>query len=897
MASSHESFQRLAKLFDEAVRIVPGPDRAAYLDRECGADDNLKSELEKLLSADAAIHTGDSSSIVRLPHFGVYQAREKIGAGGMGTVFLATREDDDVRQQVAIKVIPAVFWSEVFAERFRRERQILAELNHPNIASFLDSGVSADGMPYLVMEYVDGERIDSWCDRRALPVRGRLELFLKVTAAVSFAHQKLIVHRDLKPANILVTGSGEPKLLDFGVARTLLAEAGAATLTSNLFVTPLYASPELLRGQPPTVAADIYSLGVILFELLSGARPFGGGEENSPAIIVERVVSVEPLRLEDAASESAAQAQGETLPSLKRKLRGDLSAIVSKALSKDLAARYASVEQFADDVRRHLAGVPILASPAGPLRRAWKFTLRHKVGVASGCVIAFSLAAGVAGTWWESRIAERRFAQTRSLARYVMFDLTQSIGALAGSTPVQADMVKHSLEYLDRLSAERMSDPTLRTEVGEGYLRLASLLGHPSQNNLGDLAKAKETYRKAIAILEPASEDKSNLQANLALAKAKNELGQTVGFGSETGEGVQLIEGATRDISSLAQRWPNDFGVRLQASSVFESLALALSFPQGYITPRALDRSLPALRTAKEHAEAAVRLRPGDASAVRQLAMTLKMMGNLVELQDAAAAAQIYRQAYSVLDGLSADNRKLPASRNARSSVLIALGDNLRGSGDIASARTALEEARTIRDELWKEDPKNTLYLRQRVDPYDYLIRVSGKEDQLHYYKVLNEIYDQLAAQYPSSEGIRFKRASLQAATANVAFDLGRKEEAIRLAGAGLPVMKQIGLASQAPVTQAIAAGALLDVTIPGFADPAAALELAQRAVKGFDGKEPESLTILAHAYWSTGDRQDAIDAQQRALALMVKAPAGARAEGEKTLARYRNDKVSGRGR
>ncbi len=889
MASSpQQSFQRLAALFDEAVRLAPGPEQTAFLDRECGGDTRLRKELAELLSADSAVRAG-GPRVVRLPRFGVYEAREQIGAGGMGTVYRATREDDDVRQQVAIKVISAAFGSAAFSKRFRRERQILAELNHPNIAAFLDSGISEDGSPYLVMEYVDGQRIDSWCDARQLSIRSRLELFRKVAAAVSFAHQKLIVHRDLKPANILVSASGEPKLLDFGVAHTLLADAEGPAITSNLFVTPLYASPELLRGNAPTVAADIYSLGVLLFELLSGARPIGASGDNSPASIIESALTGEPTRLEDAADAMAAAARGEVLSSLRRKLRGDLSAILSKALAKNPAARYATVEQFAQDVRRHLDGVPILASPAGPFRRAWKFVLRHKTGVAAAALVIVSLGAGVTGTLWQSRIAERRFAQTRSLAHYVMFDLTQSISNVAGATPIQADMVKHSLEYLDRLSAERMNDPGLRTEVGEGYLRLAALLGHPSQNNLGDLPKAQETYRKAIQVLEPATHGADNVRASLALDKAKIELGQTLGFASESGEGVQLIERATNDLARLARQSPSDFNVQLEASSAFEALALALSLPHGYITPRAIDRSLPALRAGKDYAEAASRIRPGDSRAVRQLAMTLKLIGNLTELQDASAATPIYLQAKAVLDRVPPQDVMNPAVRNARSSVLIALGDNLRGAGDIAGARAALEEARTIREQLWKEDPKNTLYLRQLADPYNYLLRVSGKSDQLRYYELLNDIYARLVAQYPANQPMRFRQATLQAETANLSYELGKKGEADRLARASLPVLAQIGLmAGAAPVTQAIAAGALVDVKIPGSADPKTALELAQRAVRGFDSKEPESLTILAHAYWLNGDRAHAIESQERALALMQKAPAAAKAEQEKTLARYR---------
>ena len=233
---SQDRFRRLAAWFEAAVRLPPGGEREAYVAEVTAGDITLREDLERLLESDSAVQGRASSVLPRLPRFGAYQARRLLGAGGMGAVYLATREDGELRHQVAVKVASAVLWSPALDERFRRERQILAELQHPNIARFLDGGITGDGAPYLVMEYVVGERIDAWCDRRKLSIRERLALFLKVCGAVSYAHQKLIVHRDLKPSNILVSEDGEPHLLDFGVARTLepaAASDGQPTLTSG----------------------------------------------------------------------------------------------------------------------------------------------------------------------------------------------------------------------------------------------------------------------------------------------------------------------------------------------------------------------------------------------------------------------------------------------------------------------------------------------------------------------------------------------------------------------------------------------------------------------------------------------------------------------------------------
>ena len=416
-ALSQERFQQLAAWFEAAVKIPPGAMREAYLTEISAGDRTLREDLERLLESDSALQRSPSSVFPRLPRFGAYQARELLGAGGMGAVYLATREDGEVRQRVAVKVTSGVLWSPALDERFRRERQILAELQHPYIARFLDGGITGDGAPYLVMEYVDGQRIDAWCDQRKLSIRGRLGLFLKVCGAVSYAHQKLIVHRDLKPSNILVTAEGEPRLLDFGIARTLEPDAnGQATLTPGLFATPLYASPEVLRGENPGVGCDVYSLGVLLYELLSGKRPFSG-VNLPPAKIIEQVLESHPAPASMAVPEDRemALARGvDTGQAVRRQLRGDLDAVGAKALAKLPAERYASVEQMAEDVRRYLSGYPVQAAPVNAWRRATRFVARNKARVGAVVLIVLALIAGLLGTAWQARVAsEERVASDR----------------------------------------------------------------------------------------------------------------------------------------------------------------------------------------------------------------------------------------------------------------------------------------------------------------------------------------------------------------------------------------------------------------------------------------------------------------------------------------------------
>jgi tetratricopeptide (TPR) repeat protein len=522
--------------------------------------------------------------------------------------------------------------------------------------------------------------------------------------------------------------------------------------------------------------------------------------------------------------------------------------------------------------------------------------------VTAGTMVTVALIGGLAATLWQSRIAQKRFDQTRALARYLMFDLTQAVGALPGATPIRADIVKHSLDYLDALSAEKIGDPSLQVELGEGYARLGTLIGHPTQDNLGELAKAGETYRKAIAILEPMGREPSNKRANLALAKARKDLGEILGFESESGEGVRLIEDSTRDFARLAERWPEDFDVRLQASITFEILALALSRPEGYIINRALDRSLPALREARDHAEAATRIRPGNAVAIDQLAITLKVSSDFTELSDHLAAAALCRETMAALDRLSAEDRRDPNARAKRSSGLLNCGNNLRYSGDFVGARRLLEEARDLRDDGWKEDPQNVLALRMRLDPYTYLLTVSSNSDRLRLHQILEGIFDAVEVHYPSSDAPEFDRAVLRAAAADLNFELGRRDEAIRLAGLAFPVLKRIALAPRAlAVMQATAAKALLDSKVPGFADPKLALALAERANTRPDSTESVAMVtpadvlaypaVLARAQWENGNPEGAIHAQERAVALLANAAPVLLAEARKTLERYRGQK------
>ncbi len=887
---TRDHFERLEHLFHQTLALPPGSERDEFMEVSCSGDTALRQDLARLIEKDLAMQRFAIAPVRPLPRFGVYQAQELIGRGGMGAVYAATRADGEVTLRVAVKVVSSPLWSSLLEDRFRRERQILAQLRHPNIAAFLDGGVTEDGLPFLVMEYVDGERIDRYCDTRGLGIRERLELFLQVCRAAAFAHQQLVVHRDIKPGNILVTGSGEAKLVDFGLARPI-EEASARDDNPTLYLTPQYSSPEVLRGRPAAVSDDVYSLGVLLYELLTGKRPFG---TNLPASeIIKAVLDADPApagAIEGPEAERAAENRGLTVPGLHRALRGDLEAIVAKAMERSLALRYPSVDRLAGDISRHLDGRVIEAAPANAFRRARKFVARHKMGAAAAGLIALSLVGGAAATAWESRIAARRFAEAREWTHYLMFDLNKSVTQLPGATPVRAEMVEHSLKYLDRLSAENIRDPTLRTEVGEGYAQLGSILGNPATSNIGQPAKAKETYLRAIAILTPVARA-GNRRAALVLANTKINLGRLLDFDCNSGRA--WIEDGTRDFARMAGRWANDYEIRYNAGWAYFALMRSLSQASGgYLTGQNTGESLAALQTSIGHAEAAIRLDPRSTEAVRLVAIDYNMAGSIEELHDPAGATSYFRQAVSAMGRIASRDADTPLTRSNRSSVLLGLGRNLGQLGRFDEGFHYLEEARQLRDRIAAEDPKDIQSLYLSSLPYYQLADLSAlagnKSEELRYRLADIAVFDRLLARDPDSRPYHLALAEQQVDAANVSWDLGLRDEARRLASAEIPVLKAAALAPGAAAPElGLAAAALLDCKVPGYSDAPLGLRLAQRAL-AMNGDDADTLQIAAKGYWMNGDRAAAVTTLERVLKLLSATPTPLRKTLEATLASYR---------
>ena len=586
-----EQWQEVKAKLQAILELEPAQ-RPAYLDNLAP---ELRAELESLLVSHAEMPS-DFLSMRPAPacgeetirdsligrRLGPYKIVARIGHGGMGEVYAAFRADDQYRKQVAIKVVRDGRESGFVLSRFKTERQILASLEHPNIARLLDGGTTAGGLPYLVMELVRGESIMDYSNQRELDTRARLQLFLDVCSAVHFAHQRLIIHRDLKPSNIFVTEDGAPKLLDFGIAKILDPGDNPSqfepTLTMFSVLTPGYASPEQIKGEPVTTATDVYSLGVVLYELLTGESPYRVANR-TPQELARAVCDYEPKKPSSVVHKEAAgenrvadtnegdeirSAQKSAAEKIARQLRGDVDSIVLMALRKEPQRRYVSVEQFAQDIRRHLANLPVVARKDTASYLASKFVLRHKVGVAATLAVALALITALAVTIHETRIAraeraqaQRRFNDVRKLANSLVFDIHDSMRDLPGATNARQLLVQRASQYLDSLVKDSGNDVSLMRELAMAFERLGRVQGEWGQANQGDTVGALKSYRKAQA-LEEAISARGTTQDLLRYAQTYSAIGKIQWSASDAASALKNERKALAMIQELALKDPEN---------------------------------------------------------------------------------------------------------------------------------------------------------------------------------------------------------------------------------------------------------------------------------------------------------------------------------------------------
>lgn len=736
---SAQRWQRIKALVADALER-PRAERAAFLDGACAGDAALREEVESLVAAgetsdaflEAPAFEGHELEAQAAPgrnwigrQIGPYRIVERFGAGGMGEVYKALRADEEFHQVVAIKLLRAGYDTGYVLERFRAERQILASLDHPNIARLLDGGITEEGLPYFVMEAIAGLPIDRYCNEKGLSVAGRLALFRTVCAAVQDAHQHLVVHRDIKPGNILVTADGTVKLLDFGIAKILDAQAAGAqaTMTAMAAMTPEYASPEQIKGERVTTASDIYSLGVLLYQLLTGLWPYRT-RTTQPHEVAQAIVETEPERPSAAVRRLAKDATGEGLlrppqfsstrepdaARLARRLDGDLDTIVLTALRKDPRRRYASAEQLGEDVQRYLEGMPILARQDSMRYVAGKFIARHRIGVALSAAVVASLVTGVVLAERSAQVAraqharaERHLQAVRSLAHTFMFDVHDAIKDLPGATAARKLVVQHALRYLDPLAKQLGSDRALQREVAAGYERVASVMGGQGTGNLGDPEGAIATYRKAIAIREAlVKEDAKDAAALRDLVRTRGQLANALYESGETESSLAQLRALLPVAERLARQTHDPKDRRMQAAAHLDlggKLATRIAWKEG----------LQHVRQGVTLLEVLVRDQPQDKTAKRVLAVAYARAGSV--LNDFAATP---REAQPMMEKSLALAEELLGSDTSNADFItigalarIGIGRSLMLQNDPGGAYPRLQQALIDLQALATADPGN----------------------------------------------------------------------------------------------------------------------------------------------------------------------------------------------
>jgi serine/threonine protein kinase len=729
-ASVREFWKAVAAVFGDAVEL-DGADREALLDARCDGQADLRAEVDSLLATHAraarfmrdptgrdAAHPRDASHsdlstddsaaplLAEGDLVGPFRLVERMASGGMGTVYRAERVEGGFTQQVAVKLIAAPMTHDTAARRFRAERQILASLQHPHIVTLIDGGVTPRGEAYLVMEYIDGVPISTYCRDRALGLVERLRLFRQVCDAVQYAHAHAVVHRDLKPANVLVTMNGVPKVLDFGVAKLIeepLETATEETLRGMAPLTPNYASPEQLRGLPVTTAADIYALGVLLFELLTGTRPYETA--GKPLDDVMRLV-VDT----QAGRPSAAQSPEEVRPPYewRRALRGDLDAIALCALRKEAAERYASADAFSKDIGRYINGEPVEAREPSFMYVARKLAARHRAAFASAGLAAVVVLAATAMALWQARVANlervragRRFNEVRQLAHALIFDIHDSVEPLPGSTPVRKTIVSQGLQYLERLAPESGGDPELQVELARAYIKIGAVQGRPNTPNLGDRTGAISSFRKARALLAPsATTPEASAPVFASYLDATRFLSETLFLGGQRDEALAVAREGAAGAAKFAEQHPEIAERRgFVALAEFE-LAVAVG----------VHDSLPHWQKAGAAYEALLAEQPDNPAYQRNVALVEKYLGGYYESTNDYPAALIHHQRALDLDQKRYD--RAPDTRTTQLDLAIDLGNVAYAHlmrHEVSDAIAGYERSLFMRQRLLAADPKDAL--------------------------------------------------------------------------------------------------------------------------------------------------------------------------------------------
>ena len=892
MSQATERFLRIEAIFNE-VLAVPDDARAARIELLCQGDQELAAEVHSLLEACEAEETKTRSCLSGPPaghelaakprRIGPYEIDRLLGRGGMGAVYLAHRSDGHFEQRVAIKLIDLPLATDVFRERFRQERQILAGLQHPYIARLLDGGVTQDGELFLAMEFVDGIPIDAYCEQQNLDEAQRLALFVLVCEAVQFAHQNFVVHRDLKPDNILVASDGTPRLLDFGTAKlTAPSLANPETpITREGFqsFTPQYASPEQILGHAITTASDTYSLGVLLYLLLSGMAPYEL-KELTTAEMLRTICEEAPRRPWRAADSNS-------------KLDLDLEAIVMKALRKEPAERYRTAEQLAADCSAFLGGRPVGARRDTFRYRAVKFCRRHRLAFAGVAVFAITLIAGVFGVLWQAkaandqrRMAEARSADLRQLSSSLLSELDEAIKQLPGSTGVQKLLVTRVLEHLDRMEKDAKGDRLTQLDLVDAYTRLGNIQGNAYDQNLGDAEGGLASLGKALAIAEPlVASDPGNRDAVRALALVEQSRSEILWQLGDSAQAVTTMREAIKNFDALIadpRATPTMIG---DAASAYGALGDELGQP-GTASLGDIAGALTSYRKTIDLDNRALAIDPGFIRSQRGLAILQMKIGNVEMGADPEQALKDFKIALKRTDALPKSERDSLSTVRLRGMVVRKVADSMVQLGEYEQAIPIFDQDVEIDRHLMAADPQDSR------SQFDLQIVLSDEAESLEdwayttpishdgRWKQKLEVAEKLWAgsakimaglvkQEPSNESWRSVQAIAQVHLGTLRARLHDGED-VTIAGTGLAVLKKLAKKDQAsPLILDQTANAFLSVEPDSLRDPAFAVECAEREVAISHRQKPSQLLTLAMAYHADGQIQKSRATANEGLGLL----------------------------
>jgi serine/threonine protein kinase len=848
--------ERWVKIRDifESIMDADADRRAAVLETACGGDESLKAEVQAMFDAgNSAGHmNGPVSAAAAVRQqvlaadplegrvIGHYKILRRVGTGGMASVYAAARVDQEFHKIVAVKLVKPGMDSEEILRRFRTERQVLAGLEHPNIARLLDGGTTEQGIPYLVMEYVDGLPIDVYCDTHNLSLNERLELFQCVCEAVQYAHQNLVVHRDLKPSNILVNESGVPKLLDFGIAKLLRPEhAGQQAHLTQTHVrpmTPEYASPEQVRGDPINTASDVYSLGVLLYRLLSGHSPYRLKSAASTEI-EQAICGVEPERPSVAITRLGAVPKIKA-EKVRRQLRGDLDVIVMTALRKEPQRRYASVERFSEDIRRHLEGLPVTARKDTWTYRVSKFSTRHKAGVAIAALIALVLIASSAVSLYYLRQARIQKSVTLQLASFMVLDFDSAMQS--GVTPARKAFLAAVVGHLNQLAPDSANDSSTRRLLVKAYMKVGDLQGNLYGPNLGESAAARKSYETALALArQEARSDPRNESVQRDVALSRERLGDLASLGGDRREALEQYRSAENVYRKFLDANPS----RLDALKDLRRVLYTTGITQYELGDPA--RALETYHRELETAQRAATLSGNTPEARRIVAVAEEHVGDMLARNGTNIEAIVnLRRGESVYgDLLKADPNSVQLQQDA-GAVGVILGDALAAAGRSDDAEQAYRRSLVLLDSLLNSDPHNQ-----------------------HYQRTLDGTLGRLSA---------------------VLLQLGKKAAARETSKRAIKILEAL-VHQLDPAVHDMHEYCWFLLTTP-FADlhdPPAALYFARKAVEKTNGSVPAILDVLARALAENGDYGAAVETERKVVALSSGAGSTDRAEFEANLARF----------